>query len=444
MAKTAVYIKLGVSFLILSFLLAGCSGLFGGAKEVKLPGKRIEVLSSKASLKADARIRNLSISLPRPVVNSDWMQAGGQPNHSMHHLGASGPLSVLWKTDIGKGSDKEGQLLAQPVVAKGLVFTLDINAEVSAFNLKTGRRVWQNNLSKDSSHEGTLGGGLGFDKGTLFVTTGFGEVIAIEAKSGVVIWRSQLDTVIRAPPTVWAGRVFTVTIANELYALNARNGQTLWTHSGLQQSAGLVGAAAVAAEGNIVVVPYSSGEVVALRVENGRQIWTETLSPLRRSGAVTAIAHIRGRPVIDRGVVYIVGNSGRTVAVDLRTGTRLWEVPIGGANGAWVAGEFVFVVTREAELVCLTRRTGLIRWVRQLKKFEDEEDKEGRILWSGPLLAGDKLLLGNSEEELLSVWPYSGKLLRRIKLRGPILISPLVASETVLVLTDEGDLVALR
>lgn len=444
MRKTSLHKKLGVSLLTFALLLTGCSNLFGGAKEQKLPGKRVEVLSNRASLKVDERVRNLAISLPRPVVNRDWAQAGGQPNHSMHHLGGSGPLSVLWKTDIGAGSDKDGQLLAQPVVAKGLVYTLDSNAEVSAFDFKTGSRVWRIELAKDGSHDGILGGGIGFDKGSLFVTTGFGEVVALDAKSGAVIWRSQLDNVIRAPPTIWAGRVFIVTIANELYALNATNGRTLWNHAGLQQPAGLVGAAAAAAEGNIVVVPYSSGEVVALRVENGRQIWTETLSPLRRSDAVTAIAHIRGRPVIDRGIVYIVGNSDRTVAVDLRTGTRLWEVPIGGANGAWVAGEFVFVMTREAELVCLTRRRGRIRWVRQLKKFEDEENKEGKILWSGPVLAGNKLLVGNSEEELWSVWPYSGKLLRQIKLRGPIIISPLIAGETVFVLTDEGDLIALR
>ena len=184
--------------------------------------------------------------------------------------------------------------------------------------------------------------------------------------------------------------------------------------------------------------------MVALRVENGREIWTETLTALRRSDAVSSISHIRGRPVIDRGIVYIVGNSNRTVAVDLRTGTRLWEVAAGGRNGAWVAGEFIYVVTRNAEVICLPRRGGRIRWISQLPRYEDEEDQEDPILWAGPVLAGDRLLFGGSHEEMWSLSPYSGKVLGRLEMPGPILLPPVVARETVYVLTEEAELIALR
>ena len=203
---------------------------------------------------------------------------------------------------------------------------------------------------------------------------------------------------IRAAPAVWAGRVFVVTTNNEIFALAADDGRVLWTYSGLSEVAGLVGAATPAVDSGVVVVPYSSGEVAALRVENGRQVWIESLTALRRSDAVTANSHIRGRPVIDRGIVYIVGNSNRMAAVDLRTGIRLWEVPIGGRNGAWVAGDFIYVMTRNAELVCLTRRGG-VRWIAQLPRFEDEEDQEGPVLWSGPVLAGDRLLVGSTQKK---------------------------------------------
>ena len=278
----------------------------------------------------------------------------------------------------------------------------------------------------------------------IYATTGFADVVALDAKTGREIWRKRLTGPVRAAPTVWAGRVFAVTVANELFALSASDGRELWTHSGLREVAGLVGGSAPAVEGGVVVVPYSSGEIFALRVENGREVWTESLTAIRRADAVTAIAHIRGQPVIDRGIVYIVGHSNRTVAVDLRTGTRLWEVPIGGTHGAWVAGEFLYVVTRDSELVCLTRRGGRVRWVAQLPQYEDEEDKEGPILWSGPILAGDRLLVANNIDEIWSLSPYSGKFLGRIEISGPVIIPPVVARETVYVLTDEADLIAFR
>lgn len=424
--------------------LFGCSDWFRDMGRSTLPGKRISVIRTNGNLLPDKGIQNLNVVIPKPKLNFDWPQSGGYPDQAMHHLAAGGPLNEKWSSRIGDGSDDEAQLLSQPVVSNQMIYTLDVDAVVSAFSTETGKRIWQIELSKDGGHEGILGGGLAVDGGRLYVTTGFAAVIALNATTGDEIWRKRLDGPIRAAPTVADGRVFVVTIANELFVLNVTDGNELWTHSGLRELAGIVGAASPTVARGIVVVPYSSGEVVALRVENGRQVWTESLVALRRSNAVSALSHIRGKPVIDDDIVFIVGNSNRMVAVDLRTGTRLWELPIGGHNGAWVAGDFIYVMTRNAELVCVTRTGGLIRWVTQLPQFKDERDREDPIIWSGPVLAGDRLLVGSTQEEIWSVSPYSGKVLGRIKIEGPILISPVVAAETVYVLTDEADLIAFR
>ena len=79
-----------------------------------------------------------------------------------------------------------------------------------------------------------------------------------------------------------------------------------------------------------------------------------------------ALADIRGRPVIDRGRVFAVSHSGRMAAIDLRTGDRVWEQEIGSSHSPWVAGDYVFVLANDNELVCLTRDEGKVRWVRQL------------------------------------------------------------------------------
>ena len=296
--------------------VAGCESWFGGTTKKPLEGERIDVLRGGNTIAVDERIKDLKVLLPKPDVNENWPQAGGYPNHAMHHLAASGPLARQWSANIGEGSNDEAQLLAQPVILAGRIYTIDVEAEVSARDEKTGRTIWTAELSKDDDNEGILGGGVAVDDDRIYATTGFADVVALDAKSGKEIWRKRLSGPIRAAPTVWAGRVFAVTVSNELYALSAADGRELWTHSGLREVAGLVGASAPAVDGGVVVVPYSSGEIVALRVENGRQVWMESLTAIRRSDAVTAIAHIRGQPVIDRGIVYIVGHSNRTVAVD--------------------------------------------------------------------------------------------------------------------------------
>ena len=360
----------------------------------------------------------------------------------MPHLAIGEAPTVAWRVDVGRGTGGDAWLLAQPVIAGGRVFTMDSDAEVRALDADTGDLLWSRELSSDD--DGILGGGLGIANGRLYATTGSGQVVALDTASGQEVWRKSLDGPIRAAPTIRDGRVFVVTIANRLFALAADDGRELWNHAGLTEVAGLVGGAAPAVDRGVVVAPFSSGEAVALRAENGRVVWTESLTSLRRADAVTSLAHIRGRPVIDGGLVYVVGHSRRTVAIDFRTGTRLWEASVGGFQGPWAAGDFVYVMTREAELVCLTRSGGLVRWVTKLPRYEDEEDREDPIFWAGPVLAGNRLFVAGSTGELLSISPATGEIVDRTRLPASVLIPPSVARKTLYLLTEDAELIALR
>lgn len=434
------------AILCIVFLLTGCTGWLGGKEAKPLPGKRISIMSLGSTLEPDPRLSDLAVRLPKPFSNPDWPQSGGVPNHAMHHLSAKGGLEEIWTADIGDGSSGAAQLISTPVVADDRVFTMDVEGTVNAFDIETGRRIWRNTLppTNEEDESDMSGGGLAYANGRLIVTTGFAEIIALNATNGRESWRRTLRGPMRAAPTIYRGRIFVVTIANELFALDARDGRELWSHIGITESAGLLGGASPTADGSVVVVAYSSGEIIALRTENGRVVWSDTLTALRRSDPVSTLAHIKGNPVIDRNRVIAAANSGRTVSIDLRTGTRLWERPIGSAYGPWVAGEFIFVLSNSGELICLARRNGGVRWVRQLQRFEDEEDQEDPIFWSGLVLAGDRLLVGSSHGEIWSVSPYSGKLLGRIDVGDPVFLPAVVAKDTVFVLTDDAKLIALR
>jgi len=426
--------------------LAGCSGWWGGKEEARLPGERISIMPELANIRPDPKISDIAVRLPRPFVNQDWPQAGGYAHHAMHHLSAKSGLVEIWDEDIGDGSSNDRQLLGAPVISGGRIYTMDADAEILALDARTGNTVWEREVepTRDEETEGTLGGGLAVSGRYLFATTGFGVVVGIDTANGKILWRRNVGAPIRSAPTVFGSRVFVVTIANQTHALDFKDGRSLWTHSGISETATLFGGASPAAGGSTVVVSYSSGEIVALRLENGRQIWSDSLTALRRTDPVSALAHIRGRPVIDRGRVIASANSGRTVAIDLRTGTRIWERNIGSSQSPWVVGEYIYLVTNGGQLVCLMRESGDVRWIVQLPRFEDEEDREDPIYWTAPVLAGDRLLLGGSHGEVWSVSPYSGKFLGRIELSDPLFIAPVIANDTVYFLADDATLSAYR
>ena len=132
------------------------------------------------------------------------------------------------------------------------------------------------------------------------------------------------------------------------------------------------------------------------------------------------------------------------VAIDLRTGDRVWEQDIGGTHGVWVAGDYIYVLSNDVDLVCLMRRDGRVRWVRELPRYENEKKKTRPMRWAGPVLAGDRLIVIASDGEALSVSPYTGEPLGRVEFPDGVFIDPVVAGDTLYVLTDDADLIALK
>jgi outer membrane protein assembly factor BamB len=248
----------------------------------------------------------------------------------------------------------------------------------------------------------------------------------------------------RAAPTASGGRVFAVTIDSQVFALAEDDGRRLWDHQGIQETAGLLGNASPAVAGSSVVVPYTSGEIFSLLAENGRVLWADSLQAVRRIDPVADMAQIRGMPVIDRGIVLAISHSGRMVAIDLNRGVRAWDIDLGGTEMPWVAGDFIYLLTNEYQMVCVTRKDGRIRWVQQLPLYLNPEDLEGPIRWVGPVLAGDRLIVAGSNSEALALSPYTGEILGSVDLPGPAALTPVVADSTIYFLTDDATLVAMR
>ena len=427
---------------VASMGVAACSSWLGGNSAPPLPGKRISVLSREKALEPEAK--NLEIKLPPPEANEDWPQAGGYANHAMHHMEVGDRLEKQWSTGIGAGAGKRARLLAQPVVAEGTVFTMDAEAEVRAVDAKTGRAKWKADLPPNDEDSTFSSGGVAYEDGVVFASTGFAQVVALDAKTGKVVWRQTLSGPMRGAPTVRGGRVFVVTVDNQTHCLAAEDGAVLWTHQGISEGASLLAGTSPAVDGNVVVVPYSSGELFALRVDNGSVLWQDQLTTVRRTDSVSTLSDIRGRPIIDRGRVYAIGHADMLVAIELRSGRRLWEREIGGIQSPWVGGDYLYLITNNNEAVALESKTGRIIWVTQLQMWEDEEEKEGRIVWAGPVLASDRLILGNSDGYLVSLSPYTGEVLGKLSISDGVTIQPAVADGTMYFITNDADLVAYR
>jgi outer membrane protein assembly factor BamB len=401
-------------------------------KETPLPGKRVAVIQQE-SITSDAVAAAKPVSLPSAQANDSWSQPGGVASNAPGHLAFSGTLRSVWSANVGTGSSFYGKVTASPIVYDGKVYTLDAAGRVTAVSASSGSEVWRASTTppNERDQEG-FGGGLAADGGRIYVATGFGTVVAFDARSGKKVWEKNLGPPLRASPTAVAERVFAVTKEGQVYCLSGSDGTELWNFAGLPERASILANASPAVDGEIVVVPYPTGDLVALRASNGQPVWQESLARSAAGSSLGAMSDA-ARPVLHSGVMYAVGHGGRMIATSQRTGERIWSLSLASIEQPWVAGDSVFVVDTGGQLIAITRTDGKIRWATKLP---------GKGPWAGPVLAGNRLWLVSSKGQLAGVDAMSGRVTANHDMGYAAFIAPVVAGGRMYVLTDSARLLA--
>ena len=428
-------------------------------------GNRVSVMAFDETLATAEGLKGADFEIPAAVARADWPLPGGTPEQSIEHTEAAPAFQIEWRRDFGKGSGRGSHVTAPPVSAGGKIFVMDGEATVSAIDATTGSVLWRRDLRPEAGRVGRrlfgigfggkgdrtgFGGGVAYADGKLYVASGFRFVSQLDATTGAVGWTSSSQSPLHAAPTVDAGRVYAMSIDNELLTFDAATGAPGWTYQALVEPARILAASSPAISGDTVVAGFGSGELVALRAGNGNELWTEALSRANRNNALSEIRDIAGRPVIYRGDVFAVSHSGILSATDLRTGQARWTLPITAITSPLPAGDVVYVVSKAGEVICASRENGQIYWIRELNPTAGLSNRQRRraqknpVLWSTPILASNRLILASSSGRLLALNAKTGETQSELDLNAPGLIGPIAVGGKVYIATDEAQLVALR
>jgi outer membrane protein assembly factor BamB len=431
--------------LLAPLALGGCS-MFDSwftDKKTLLPGKRESVFADRRGLVVDDGAPK--VVLPPAVRNAGWPQAGGNPAHLMGHLSANDHLNEAWKVDIGDGGGYRKIIMASPVVLNGVVFTMDSDAEVSAFSLSDGKRLWRVDTKPKDDDNTNVGGGLGADDTTLYAANGLLQLVALDCATGKEKWRANLGVPARSAPMIADGRVFVTTIDDRLFAYTAADGRQLWTHQSTAPVTSMLGKPAPVYYQGLVVVGFGSGELSCVRADSGSIVWTDGLGASQGRASVADFLSIRGLPIVANGLVYAISMGGLLVCNDVPTGRRVWDRQIAGEDTPYIAGEWMFIVSAQQEIAAVNINDGRIAWITQLPRWDDPDKKKHTLTWYGPLLVSDRLIVTGTSQDALSVSPYTGEILGHISLsEAAAPVAPVVADGTVLLVTNDARLIALR
>ena len=430
--------------------LGGCAVIDGvrgdSGKKGNTPtiGSRVDILGIERDTEVDPALAGFSVTLPPAAVNEAWAQPGGNASKSPGHVELGQGLSRIWTAKV-TGANPRARLAASPVMSDGRIYVVDTTARVTAFDANTGAQIWSNALEIEKDGKPSrFGGGVSATGTNVFATNGVGDVASLAADTGALVWKKRPAGPLRGAPTLSNGNVYVMTQDNQIYALRQSDGEAQWNEAGPVSASGIFGVGAPAAAQGTIIAGYSSGELAAYRYENGRSLWSDTLSRTAMSTSVSTLTDIDADPVIDRGRVFALGKGGRMASYELVSGQRIWEINIAGISTPVTSGEWVFVMTDEARLLCVARSTGKIRWISKLQRYKNEKKKKKPISWYGPVLAGGRLVITNSHGAVWSVAPDEGTATEILDVGNDVSLAPIVAKNILYILDDSGRISAFR
>ena len=429
-------------------ILAAVGFLTACQRQYILEGERFPLRAPFAQDAGEtAADRAEPISLPSMAANADWTHRLGTANSRVVHPAFSGGFEQLWSVPIGQGEGRAHRITAEPVSAGGIIYTLDSRAMVTAVSTD-GAVVWSRDLTPAGSRnpDAASGGGLTIAEGRLYVSSAFGWLYALDLRSGAVVWAKQFDAGMTAPATVAGNRLYVVSADSMSGALDSATGKTDWQLPGAPAPSSMVGGAAPAIAGDLVLLPTPGGELIAARRDNGQIVWRTVVAGTRVGMAYASVTDVTGDPVVQGDVVYVGNQAGRVVALDRTDGTQLWATQEAAYGPVWPVGGSVFLMSDRNRLVRLDANDGKVIWSQPLPLFTETRERRRAQIYPhyGPLLAGGRLIVGSGDGALRSFDPVSGAVTGEVPLRSGAAVSPIAVAGRLYVVTRDGQLVAFR
>lgn len=433
-------------------LLAGAVFLSACSEpDIILPGKRENIRSvledgetiPLAPVTEDAP---RAISLPAAQSNTEWTQGIGSPSFRTTHAALSATPQRVWSANIGAGDSRRQRITADPVVAGGLIFTLDSEAQVTATSL-SGETVWSRDVTPSRDDAGAAtGGGLSYKDGQLYASLGYGSLVALEATTGAEIWRQNMEGTGSGRPTAFGDLVYVTSGDDTGWALRAEDGRVEWQLSASPDVNNVLGAPAPAVADDLAIFAFGSGEIQAVFRRGGLRRWDASALGQRFARALGTVGDVTGEPVISGNTVYVGNQAGRIVALNLGSGAREWTAREGAVGPVLPAGGSLFVVSELGEILRMNAVDGSRIWGTQMPNFVKDRPRRRSEVFAhhGPALAGGRLWVASNDGLLRGFDPESGALVHSVEIPGGATSAPVVAGGVLYVVSTNGQLHAFR
>lgn len=328
-------------------------------------------------------------------------------------------LRELWHADVGKA----GMYAFHPAAVDGDVIAAAHDGTVARF--ADGRKVWRIEL------DDPLSAGVGSDGRLAVVVTTRGEIVALDAATGAEVWRAGAGTEVLAPPAIGDSIVVIRASDSRLIGFNIDDGSRRWVFQRSMPPLSLRSFAGMTVEGNVALVGYPGGKLVAVNLANGGPLWELTVATPRGATELERVADVAGTAVLGQRDICAVAYQGRVTCFDAANGNALWSRDFSSSVGM-DRDERLLFVTDDADAVhALDASNGVSVW---------KQDALKRRGVSRPLAVDGFVAVGDVEGYVHLLERDTGEFAARARTDGGAIVAEprLLDAGSVVVQTRKG------
>ena len=338
-------------------------------------------------------------------------------------------LDRAWQAKLG-GDSEFLRLALRPAGDGTRIYAASIDGKVSAFDPASGDRQWRTDLEVEL----TAGPGVGQERVVVVSADGF--VIVLDAASGEEAWRLEIKGESVATPLVAGGAVVIQSVDNRLRALDLYNSRELWTVNQTTPTLTQRGNASPLLVGSTVVAGFDNGHVLAVDLESGTTVWDALLAPPTGRSDLERLADVDGALATVGQDVYAAGYQGRLAALAAESGQILWGLDISTFEGVSADWTSVYTAQDEGIVIALSRRTGAENW---------RQDVLLRREPTLPVPFATTVVTGDYDGYLHFFSNVDGEYVARVRTGGAAVSNPpVVIGDALYVQTDGGKILAYR
>lgn len=307
---------------------------------------------------------------------------------------------------------------SSPIVDDSRIYVGSDQGKMVALDFN-GNLLWE--FSADYHEHGIHSSPIIAD-GKLIFSGYDGTVYALNKDDGSLLWKNRISSYCGSSPVYDASTNLVYigtensTLKGTLAALDADNGILEWEFS----TNGHVPCRPAAGNDDIVVFGSNDGFVYACRKTDGKFAWK-----------FRALREVKGRITIDDGLCYACSHDGFLYCIGM-DGSLVWKRKLGHIlySEPVVFGQKVIIGSYSGQISALDKKSGKILWHFATKG----------VIQSYPSCCNGIVYFGSGDRCLYSVEAENGKLLWKFETKGAITSSPCIQGNLLLASSNDGQL----